>query len=144
VTSCDCPMCRRIDDIDPQWLVDYANKNPGVFFNGTVENIDQLKQDLGSTEWQRMLAAWRKYRQQQSKLAAALKDFQYACQDLNLAPHEVLQVLTAHLEANGCEAIQREIEAMREVYSRVYKPHSDGQSCDLAAVVEESTDDIQE
>jgi hypothetical protein len=137
-------MCRRIDDIDPQWLVDYANQNPGVFFKGTVENIDQLKQDLGSTEWQRMLTAWRKYKQQQSKLMAALKEFQHACQDLNLAPHEVLQALTAHLATNGCQVIRREVEAMREVYSSVYGPHSNGRSRALAAVVETSTDDTQD
>ena len=144
MTSCDCRMCRRIDDIDPQFLVDYANKNPGVFFKGAVENIDQLKQDLGSTEWQRMLAAWRKYKQQQGKLAVALKEFQHACQDLSLAPHEVLQVLTAHLEANGCEEIRREIEAMREVYSSVYGPCGNRTSCGVAAVVETSADDTQE
>jgi len=144
LTSHDCCMCRRIDDIDSQWLADYASKNPGVFFNGTVENIDQLKQDLGTTEWQRMLAAWQKYKRQQIKLAEALKDFHYACKDLNLAPHEVLQVLTAHLEANGCEIIQQEIEAMRRVYSNVYDPHSSGQSCEPATAVEKSTDDIKE
>jgi hypothetical protein len=144
VPSCDCRTCRRIDDIDPQWLVDYANKNPGVFFKGTVENIDQLKQDLGSTEWHRMLAAWRRYKQQQGKLTAALKEFHHACQDLNLAPHEVLQVLTAHLEANDCQAIQRDIEAMREVYSSVYGPQANEPSRALAAAVETSSDDIEE
>jgi hypothetical protein len=47
-----------IGDIHPQWLADYAHKNPGVYFFGTVKNIEQLKQDLGSIEWQRMLSTW--------------------------------------------------------------------------------------
>jgi len=135
---------RRIGDIHPQWLADYAHKNPGVYFFGTVKNIEQLKQDLGSIEWQRMLSAWREHNQRQSKdsrlLSAALKDFHNACHDLNLIPHEVLQVLTAYLEANGGEMIAREIEAMRQVYSRVYGPHSGEQSFDLASEVEKSID----
>jgi hypothetical protein len=148
MTKRDCRDYRRIDDIDSQWLADYAHKNPGVYIFGTVENIEQLKQGLGSIEWQRILSAWRKHKQRQAKdsqlLSAALKDFHDACQDLNLIPHEVLQVLTAHLEANGGEMIAREIEAMRQVYSRIYGPHSGGQSFDLASAVEKSNGEIKE
>ena len=144
MTKSDSRDYRWTDDIDPQWLADYAHKNPGVYFFGTVENIDQLKQDLGSIEWQRMLSAWREHKQRQSinsrLLSATLKDFHDVCQDLNLIPHEVLQVLTAYLEANGGEMIAREIEAMRKVYSRVYGPHSGEQSFDLASAVEKSID----
>ena len=143
--SCDH---RRTDDIDPRWLSDYAHKNPGVYFFGAVENIDKLKQDLGSIEWKRMLSAWREHKQRHSKdsrlLSAALKDFHDVCQDLNLIPHEVLRLLTAHLEANGGEMIAREIEAMRQIYSRVYGPHSGEQSFDLASAVEKSIDEIKE
>ena len=146
MTKSDSRDYRRTDDIDPQWLADYAHKNPGVYFFGTVDDIDQLKQDLGSIEWQRMLSTWHEHNQRQSKdsrlLSAALKDFHDVCQDLNLIPHEVLQLLTAHLEANGGEMIAREIKAMRQVYSRVYGPHSGEQSFDLASAVEKSIGEI--
>ena len=148
MTKRDYRDFRRTDDIDPQWLADYSHKNPGVYFFGTVKDIEQLKHDLGSIEWQRMLSVWREHKQRQSKdnrlLSAALKDFHDACQNLNLIPHEVLQVLTAHLVANGGEMIAREIEAMREVYSSVYGPHSGGQSFDMASAMETSTDEIKE
>ena len=144
MTRRDCRDYRRIGDIHPQWLADYAHKNPGVYFFGTAKNIEQLKQDLGSIEWQRMLSAWREHKKRKNKdsrlLSVALKDFHNACHDLNLIPHEVLQVLTAYLEANGGEMIAREIEAMRQVYSRVYGPHSREQSSDLASAVEKSID----
>ena len=146
MTKRDSRDYRRTNDIDSQWLADYAHKNPGVYFFGTVDDIDQLKQDLGSIEWQRMLSTWHEHNQRQSKdsrlLSAALKDFHDVCQDLNLIPHEVLQLLTAHLEANGGEMIAREIEAMRQVYSRVYGPHSGEQSFDLASAVEKSIGEI--
>ena len=146
MTKSDSRDYRRTDDIDPQWLADYAHKNPGVYFFGTVEDIDQLKQDLGSIEWQRMLSAWCDHKQRQSKdsrlFSAALKEFHDVCQDLNLVPHEVLQLLTAHLEANGGEMIAREVKAMRQVYSRVYGPHSGEQSFDLASAVEKSIGEI--
>jgi len=148
VTKLDCRGYRRTDDIDPQWLADYAEKNPGVYLFGAADNIDKLKKDLGSTEWQRMLSVWRKHRQQQSKddqlLSAALKDFHDTCMDLNLVPHEVLQVLTAHLEANGGKTMAREIKAMRQVYSRVYGPHSVGQIIDLASPAGPSNDRFKE
>ena len=132
MTKLDCRGYRRTDDIDPQWLADYADKNPGVYLFGPTENIDKLKKDLGSTEWQRMLSVWRKHKEQQCKdeqlLSAALRDFHDTCMDLNLTPHEVLQVLTAHLEANGGNLIAREIEAMRQVYSRAYGPRCSSRS----------------
>ena len=135
MTKLDCRGYRRTDDIDPQWLADYAEKNPGVYLFGTTENIDKLRKDLGSIEWQRMLSVWREHKQRQSKddrlLSAALKDFHETCMDLNLIPHEVLQVVTAHLEASGGKTIAREIEAMRQVYSRVYRAHRGGQSREL-------------
>jgi hypothetical protein len=81
-----------------------------------------------------MLAAWRKHQQQQSKLSAALKKFNHACQALNLVPHEVLQVLTAHLEANGGEKIRQEL---KQLYSNGYGSHSSTQSCASASTPEE-------
>ena len=148
MTKLDCRGYRRTDDIDPQWLADYAHKNPGVYLFGTAENIDKLKKDLGSIEWQRMLSVWREHKQQQSKdgelFSAALKDFHDTCLDLNLIPHEVLQVLTAHLEASGGEVIAREIEAMRQVYSRIYGHHSGGRAFDLDLIPEKSTDQIKD
>lgn len=148
MTKRDCRGYRRTDDIDRQWLADYADQNPGVYLFGNAENIDKLRRDLGSTEWQRMLSVWRKHKQQESRgsqlLSLALKDFHDACVDLNLIPHEVLQVLTAHLEASGGELIAREIEAMHQVYSRVYGANSGGQSLDLASSAEKSTEQIEE
>ena len=143
MTKRDCQMYRRTDDIDPQWLVEYAHKNPGVYCNGTVESIDQLKQDLGSSEWQRMLAAWRKHKQRQSEFLATIKEFHDTCRELNLNPQEVLQVLTAHLWATGGELIQRKIESMRQAYSRDYGPHCGLQSCDPALEMEKSIDEIK-
>lgn len=128
MTKHDCAGYRRTDDIDPKWLADYAKKNPGVYLFGVAENADKLKKDLGSTEWQRMLSVWREHQRQRSKderlLSAALKEFHKTCLDLNLIPHKVLQMLTAHLEATGGRSIAREIEAMQQVYSRVYGPNS--------------------
>jgi hypothetical protein len=132
VTKRDCFGYRRTDDIDPKWLADYAEKNPGVYLFGVTENADKLKRDLGSTEWQRMLSVWREHQRQQSKderlFTAALKEFHKTCLDLNLVPHEVLQVLTAHLEASGGRSIALEVEAMRQVYARVYGSNSRRQS----------------
>lgn len=144
----ECPGYRRTDDIDPQWLADYARENPGVYLFGNAENIDKLKKDLGSTEWQRMLSVWREHKQQQIKdeqlLATTLREFHDTCLDLNLIPHEVLQVLTAHLEANGGEMVAREIKAMRNVYSSVYGPGSSRQSVDQVSSVEKITDQVKE
>lgn len=148
MTKLDCRGYRRTDDIDPQWLADYAGKNPGVYLFGATENIDKLKKDLGSIEWQRMLSVWREHKQRQSKddrlLSAALKDFHETCMDLNLIPHEVLQVVTAHLDASGGKTIAREIEAMRQVYSRVYGPNSGAQSITPASSMRTSTNRIKE
>ena len=143
MTKRDCRMYRRTDDIDPQWLVEYAHKNPGVYCNGTVESIDQLKQDLGSSEWQRMLAAWRRHKERQSEFLATVKEFHDTCKELNLNPQEVLQVLMAHLWATGGELIQRKIESMRQTYSRDCGSHCGGQSPDLALEMEKSTDEIK-
>ncbi len=148
MTKFDCRGYRRTDDIDPQWLADYAEKNPGVYLFGTSGDIDKLKKDLGSTEWQRMLSVWREYKQRQGKddqlLSAALKDFHDTCMELKLIPHEVLQVVTAHLEANGGKFIAREIAAMRQVYSRFYGPDSSTQSTAPAVLMGASTNRIKE
>ena len=50
MTKRDYRDYRRIGDIHSQWLADYAHKNPNIYFFGTVKNIEQLKQDLGSIE----------------------------------------------------------------------------------------------
>jgi hypothetical protein len=148
VTKSDCRGFRRNDDIDPQWLADYAEKNPGVYLFGNAEDIDRLRRDLGSTEWQRMLSVWREHKQQECRdnelLASALKDFHDACTDLNLVPHEVLRVLTAHLEVTGGELVAREVEAMHKVYSRVYGTHGGRQSCIPAPSVKKTAEQIDE
>ena len=148
MTKRDCRGFRRNDDIDPQWLADYAEKNPGVYLFGNEKDIDRLRRDLGSTEWQRMLSVWREHKQQENKddqlLAAALKDFHQACTELNLVPHEELRVLTAHLQVSGGKLVAREVEAMHKVYSRVYGNQSDRQSCIPATPIRSSTERIEE
>ena len=149
--KCDCRKHRRLNDIDPQWLMDYAQNNPGVCIFGDVENIEQLKQNLSPPEWQRLSSAWHKHKhkhkqhQQQSEdnqlWSTAFKDFHNACQEHNLTPYEVLHLLTAYLDANGCKMIAREIETMRRAGSKVYEIRSGGYSFHVSSAVEESIDD---
>ena len=148
MTKRDYRGYRRNDDIDPQWLAEYAEKNPGVYLFGNEKDIDRLRRDLGSTEWQRMLSVWREHQQRENRddqlLAAALKDFHQACMDLSLVPHEVLRVLTAHLQVSGGKLVAKEVEAMHKVYSRVCGTHSDRMSAIPAPSVKDSSEQIEE
>ena len=119
----DCRGYRRTDDIDPQWLADYAHKNPGVYLFGAAENIDQLKKDLGSIEW--------------NVVVIITDDQRWDC--FSGMGQPLLGMNTPNMDR-----IAREIEAMRQVYSRVYGHHSGGRAFDPDIKPEKSTDHIKE